>query len=44
MSKEYTIKDWQKLCEPENWHPASNMFPLMNGEDGELAGLGESIK
>jgi hypothetical protein len=40
----YEIKDWSQLCEPKNWHPAANMFPLMNADDGELAGLVESIK
>ncbi len=25
MSKVYQIKDWQQLCEPENWHPAANI-------------------
>lgn len=44
MVKSYTIEDWQRLCEPENWHPAAGMFPLMNAEDGELVGLVESIK
>jgi ParB-like nuclease domain len=40
--KAVTIKNWKKLLEPENWHPASNMFPLW--DDAELAGLVESIK
>jgi hypothetical protein len=44
MNKVYSIKDWQRLCEPENWHPAANMFTLMNEEDGELAALAENIK
>ena len=39
---EYEIKDWQRLCEPKNHHPAASMFTLL--DDKELAVLAEGIK
>jgi len=39
---EYEITDWQKLCLPENWHPAANMFTLL--DTGEAAALAENIR
>jgi hypothetical protein len=39
---EYEIKDWQRLCEPKNHHPAANMFTLL--DDKDLAVLAEGIK
>jgi ParB-like chromosome segregation protein Spo0J len=42
---EYEITDWQKLCLPENWHPAANMFPLMSkSEEKEFEGLVSNLR
>lgn len=40
--KTITVENWDDLCKPECWHPAANMFPML--DEGELAGLAESIK
>ena len=45
MGKEYEMQDWQKLCLPENWHPAANMFPLMSkSEEKEFEGLVSNLR
>jgi hypothetical protein len=42
---EYEIKDWQKLCHPENWHPAANMLPLMSSSEvKEFEGLVSNLR
>lgn len=38
----FTRDDWKTLLEEKNWHPAANMFPLL--DEGELAGLASSIQ
>ena len=44
-NSEYEIKDWQKLCLPEYWHPAANMFPLMSKSDEkEFDGLVSNLR
>jgi len=41
----YEIKDWEKLCEPENWHPAASMFPMLGGDEGfRLKNLVDNIQ
>lgn len=39
---DYKIEDWQRLCDEENWHPAANMFTLL--DENELKALVENLK
>src|ERR1700733_7474148 len=39
-----TIIGWERLCEPENWHPAACMFPMLKNDEGfKLEDLVKSI-
>jgi hypothetical protein len=41
----YEIKDWERLCDPQNWHPAANMFPMLGDDEGfRLKDLVANIK